>query len=227
MPSLVTVLQNMVNHTEIILRPFNFGATKSYADHSGMGKNTNVKGKSCYLNDETLNGKITYIQSNAYTGRKQADNKITYMGKYTVRDNLANEAFTSALGKHCQEWKDKSIDDIKADVVQELTDLHFHDENLDSTIQYIQQRFMYKVTIDNVPYLTTEFVTTADVHSNSQVPVTEEHCDKDHHCSYEEKSETTNIVKVLAYQALNFDTCQTKSFELVADMDILTIHFPY
>jgi hypothetical protein len=86
---------------------------------------------------------------------------------------------------------------------------------------------MYKVTIDNVPYLTTEFVTTADVHSNSQVPVTEEHCDKDHHCSYEEKSETTNIVKVLAYQALNFDTCQTKSFELVADMDILTIHFPY
>ncbi len=111
----------MEHQTEIILRPFNFGATKSYAEHTGLGKNTNVKGKSCYLNDDTLNGKITYIQSNAYTGRTQADNKITYIGKYVARDRLSNDAFQSAAAEHCAEWKDKSIDDIKTDIVNKLT----------------------------------------------------------------------------------------------------------
>ena len=54
----------MDNDTEMILRPFNFGSTKNYEDHTGLGKNTNVKGKSCNLNDDTINGKITYIQAN-------------------------------------------------------------------------------------------------------------------------------------------------------------------
>lgn len=35
------------------------------------------------------------------------------------------------------------------------------------------------------------------------------------------------MIDVLAYQALNFDTCEFKAFELVADMDIMTIHFPH
>lgn len=74
----------------MILRPFNFGSTQNYLDHSGLGKNTNVKGKSCYLDDETLNGKITYIQSNEYTGRNQKAEKITYLGKYITKDKVIN-----------------------------------------------------------------------------------------------------------------------------------------
>ena len=70
-----------------------------------MGKNTNVKGKSCYLKDETLNGKITYIQSNAYTGRNQTDAKITYIGKYLDRDRQSLKALESAAKNHCSEWK--------------------------------------------------------------------------------------------------------------------------
>lgn len=35
----------MENDSEMILRPFNPGATKNYLDHSALGKNTNVKGK--------------------------------------------------------------------------------------------------------------------------------------------------------------------------------------
>ena len=94
----------MESNTEIILRPFNFGATQSYTDHTGLVKNTNVKGKSCYLNDTSLNEKITYIQSNAYTGRNQKAEKITYIGKYLVRDNLALEALIKAAASHCSEW---------------------------------------------------------------------------------------------------------------------------
>ncbi len=85
---------------------------------------------------------------------------------------------------------------------------------------------MFKVDIQGTHYLTTEFVTTASVASNSQLPVTTEHCE-DGHCHYEVGTEMTNLVDVLAYQTLNFDTCEFKAFELIADMDILTIHFPH
>lgn len=88
-------------NTELILRPFNFGSTQSYTDHTGLGKNTNVKGKSCYLDDDTLNGKITYIQANTYTGRNQTDAKITYIGKYLDRDSQAIDALTKAAKDHC------------------------------------------------------------------------------------------------------------------------------
>jgi hypothetical protein len=91
----------------LILRPFNFGATQSYTDHTGLGKNTNVKGKSCYLDDATLNGKITYIQNNAYTGRTQKEDKITYIGKYLARDRLALEALASAASSHCARLANK------------------------------------------------------------------------------------------------------------------------
>lgn len=107
----------MEHNTELLIRPFNFGSTKSYTDHSGVGKNTNVKGKSCYLDDETLNGKITYIQSNAYTGRNQTDAKITYIGKYVERDSQSLNALESAVKDHCSEWKSKSTDDIKKDIL--------------------------------------------------------------------------------------------------------------
>lgn len=37
----------------------------------------------------------------------------------------------------------------------------------------------------------------------------------------------TNQVEVLAYQAFDLDQCTFVELELVADMDIYTIHFPY
>lgn len=77
----------------MILRPFNPGATKNYLDHSALGKNTNVKGKSCYLDDETLNGKITYIQTNEYTGRNRDPKKFIHIGKYITKDKIINEVF--------------------------------------------------------------------------------------------------------------------------------------
>ena len=95
----------METNTEIILRPFNFGATQSYTDHTGLGKNTNVKGKSCYLNDTSLNEKITYIQSNAYTGRNQKaekENTIVASSKASTaldkqKPKLTSVASTGAL----------------------------------------------------------------------------------------------------------------------------------
>jgi len=145
----------MENNTELILRPFNFGATKSYEEHSGVGKNTNVKGKSCYLNDETLNGKITYIQSNAYTGRKQTDDKITYIGKYLGRDKLAIPAFDRLAKANCQQWKTSSIEDIKKQIVDDLKKNNASNPDLAETIDYVNSRFMFNVNISGTPYIAT------------------------------------------------------------------------
>jgi len=197
----------MEDNTELILRPFNFGATKSYEEHSGVGKNTNVKGKSCYLNDETLNGKITYIQSNAYTGRKQTDDKITYIGKYLARDKLALPIFDRLAKANCEKWKTINVEDIKKQIVTELKKNHKSDPNLADTIEYINQRFMFNVNISGTPYIATEIVTVANVTSNTQVPITRETCTADHKCSYQVESGQTNIVEVLAYEAFNLNTC--------------------
>ena len=225
-PSLVRVLENMEDNTELILRPFNFGATQSYAEHTALGKNTNVKGKSCYLNDSTLNGKITYIQNNAYTGRQQKENKITYIGKYLDRDRLALKALESAVANNCAGWKEKSVEEIKQDIAAELTASSSEDPHYQSTLDYVNSRFIFKVDIQGTHYVTTEYVTTSKVQSNTQLPVTTEVCDHGK-CHYEVGTEMTNIVDVLAYQSVNLDTCEFRPFDLVADMDILTIHFPH
>lgn len=170
--SLITTVENMENNTELILRPFNFGATKSYEEHTGVGKNTNVKGKSCYLNDETLNGKITYIQSNAYTGRNQADNKLTYIGKYLNKDRLVVPVFEKLAKQNCQQWKNTPITDIKKQIVEELKTTNPNNPDLQDTIEYVQQRFIFNVNISGSPYLTTEYITVANVTSNSQLPQT-------------------------------------------------------
>jgi hypothetical protein len=226
LPSLVRVLENMEKNTELILRPFNFGATQSYTDHTGLGKNTNVKGKSCYLNDDTLNGKITYIQNNEYTGRTQKANKITYIGKHLATDRLALGALLSATTAHCAGWSTKSVDEIKQDILNELAASKSEDPDYQSAVDYITSRFMFKVDIQGTHYLTTEFITTSKVQSKTQLPITTEVCENGD-CRYEVGTEMTNVIDVLAYQAVNLETCGERPFELVADMDIMTIHFPH